>query len=81
MRTDQDLYTVISVGSAAIHRFSEMPAWKYFLYHEHILDIIAYMRTLHRPSAAPRQPEDPACYSRHTSPSRCFGLLARNPWT
>ncbi|HXH14017.1 MAG TPA: c-type cytochrome [Alphaproteobacteria bacterium] len=57
-RTDQDLYTVISGGSAAIHRFSEMPAWKHFLYHERILDIIAYIRTLHRPGAAPGQPEE-----------------------
>jgi len=55
-RSDQDLYSVISGGSAAIHRFSEMPAWKAFLYHERIWDLIAYIRTLHRPRAAPGQP-------------------------
>lgn len=48
-KTDQDLSTVISGGSEAIHRFSKMPAWKDFLYAERIRDIIAYIRTLHRP--------------------------------
>jgi len=55
-RTDQDLYTVISGGSAAIHRFSEMPAWKHCLYPERIRDIIAYIRTLHRPLPAKDHP-------------------------
>lgn len=55
-RKDQDLLTVISGGSPAIHRFSEMPAWKYFLYPERIWDIIAYIRTLHSPVAAKGPP-------------------------
>jgi cytochrome c oxidase cbb3-type subunit III len=50
-KTDQDLYSVISGGSPAIHRFSEMPAWKSFLYPERIWDIVAYIRTLHHPTA------------------------------
>jgi mono/diheme cytochrome c family protein len=56
MKTDQDLYTVISGGSAAIHRFSEMRGWSDFLYPERIQDIIAYIRTLHRPAAAKQPP-------------------------
>ncbi len=55
-RPDQGLYTAISGGSPAIHRFSEMPEWKSFLYHERIVDLIAYIRTLHRPAAVPQQP-------------------------
>ena len=55
-KTDQDLYTVISGGSAAIHRFSEMRGWSDFLYPEGIQDIIAYIRTLHRPAAAKHPP-------------------------
>lgn len=55
-RKDQDLYNVISGGSPAIHRFSEMPAWKHSLYPERIWDIVAYIRTLHRPREAKGQP-------------------------
>lgn len=55
-KTDQHLYTVISGGSTAIHRFSEMPAWGSVLYHEQIWDIIAYVHILHHPPAGPRQP-------------------------
>ncbi len=55
-RTDQDLYQAISGGSPAIHRFSEMPEWKHFLYPERIRDLIAYIRTLHRPLDAKGRP-------------------------
>lgn len=55
-KTDQDLYTVISGGSPAIHRFSEMPAWKSLLYSERIWDIVAYIRTLHRPTGKIESP-------------------------
>lgn len=51
-RTDQDLSTAISGGSPAVHRFSEMPEWKNVLYPERIRDIVAYIRTLHRPFGA-----------------------------
>jgi mono/diheme cytochrome c family protein len=47
---------VISGGSAALHRFSEMPAWGPFLYYEQIWDIIAYVRTLHRAPAVAAPP-------------------------
>lgn len=50
-KSDQHLYTAISGGSPAIHRFSEMPAWGAILYQERIWDIIAYVRALHRPPA------------------------------
>ncbi len=49
-KTDQDLYDVISGGSAALHRFSGMPDWKHVFYPERIWDIVAYLRTLHRPT-------------------------------
>ncbi|HEX9872606.1 MAG TPA: c-type cytochrome [Candidatus Tectomicrobia bacterium] len=48
-KTDQDLYNVISGGSAALHRFSGMPDWKAIFYPERIWDVVAYLRTLHRP--------------------------------
>jgi cytochrome c oxidase cbb3-type subunit III len=48
-KTDQDLYNVISGGSAAIHRSSGMPDWKTIFYPERIWDLVAYLRTLHRP--------------------------------
>jgi cytochrome c oxidase cbb3-type subunit 3 len=51
-KTDQDLYNVISGGSASLHRFSGMPDWKSVLYHERIWDLVGYIRVLHRPQAA-----------------------------
>lgn len=55
-KTDQDLYNVISGGSAVLHRFSGMPEWKQLFYPERIRDIIAYLRTLHRPPAGKEHP-------------------------
>jgi cbb3-type cytochrome c oxidase subunit III len=48
-KTDKDLYDVISGGSADMHRFTAMPDWKATLYVERIWDLVAYLRTLHRP--------------------------------
>jgi cytochrome c oxidase cbb3-type subunit III len=55
-KTDQDLYNVISGGSAALHRFSGMPDWKATFYPERIRDVVAYLRTLHRPRDTQKQP-------------------------
>jgi cytochrome c oxidase cbb3-type subunit III len=54
-KTDQDLYNIISGGSAALHRFSGMPDWKTMFYPERIWDLVAYLRTLHRPRAVQEQ--------------------------
>jgi cbb3-type cytochrome c oxidase subunit III len=55
-KSDQDLYNVISGGSPALHRFSGMPDWKTMFYPERIWDLVAYLRTLHRPQASKEQP-------------------------
>lgn len=55
-KTDQDIYNVISGGSAGLHRFSGMPDWKAIFYPERIWDVVAYLRTLHRPKDRQEQP-------------------------
>jgi cytochrome c oxidase cbb3-type subunit III len=55
-KSDQDLYQVISGGSPALHRFSGMPDWKTVFYPERIWDLVAYLRTLHRPQTSKEQP-------------------------
>ncbi|MBI3327315.1 MAG: c-type cytochrome [Nitrospinae bacterium] len=55
-KIDQDLGNAISGGSVALHRFSAMPEWKQLLYPERIRDLIAYIRTLHRPPASIDRP-------------------------
>jgi cbb3-type cytochrome c oxidase subunit III len=48
-RTDQQLFEAISGGGAAFHGSITMPYWRDSLRQEQIWDLVAYIRTLHRP--------------------------------
>jgi cytochrome c oxidase cbb3-type subunit III len=51
-RTDEQLFNAISLGSAAFHGPLVMPAWWQSLTEQQRWDLVAYVRTLHRPPPA-----------------------------
>ena len=67
-RTDEQLFRAISLGSAAFHGPSVMPAWWQSLTEQQRWDLVAYVRTLHRTPPA-------------GDPSRGAALYADYCWT
>ena len=51
-RTDEQLFNAISLGSAAFHGPSVMPAWWQSLTEQQRWDLVAYVRTLHQKQPA-----------------------------
>lgn len=51
-RTDQQLFDAISGGGPAFHGSLTMPAWRESLTEAQIWDLVAYIRTVHRPPPA-----------------------------
>lgn len=47
-RTDQDLFSLVSLGGTHFHRASTMPMWSATLNPEQIKDLIAYIRSISR---------------------------------
>jgi cytochrome c oxidase cbb3-type subunit 3 len=75
-RTDEQLFHAISLGSAAFHAFhgpAVMPAWAwwYALTEQQRWDLVAYVRTLHRPPPAGDPSRGAALYADYCWP--CHG--------
>jgi cytochrome c oxidase cbb3-type subunit 3 len=68
IRTDQQLFDAISGGGPAFHGSMVMPYWRESLSEEQLLDLVAYLRTLHR-----KPPSG--------EPARGAELFARYCWT
>lgn len=52
-RTDQDLYTTISLGGGHAGKSTMMPAWTYTLSPEQIKDLVSYVRVLSNTASQP----------------------------
>ena len=80
-RTDEQLFNAISLGSAAFHGPSVMPAWWQSLTEQQRWDLVAYIRTLHQkqPAGDPSRGAvlyDSYCWTCHGKTGKGDGPIA-----
>jgi cytochrome c oxidase cbb3-type subunit 3 len=64
-RTDQQLFDAISGGGAAFHGSITMPYWRDSLTEAQIWDLVAYLRTVHRPPTVGNASHGAALYANY----------------